>query len=386
MGLIYRKRQKPSSRIAPSIRCNNHPFAGIDNYSPGGFEMSLYKELREAVPVIDAAILKIIRLTGGFRIVCGNKRIEGEMNDFFRSVRVGGIGSGIDRFLSSYLSDLLTFGTAVGEIVTGRNGIYALCNIPLKSVELRLKGNGVDVGIYQNGGDFEEIARPDLVLLSALNPESGKVYGESMLKGLPFVSGILLNIYKTIGTNFERIGNLRFAVTYDPKGDNIDKATAKERAEQIAGEWSKALSSPNGQVRDFVAVGDVKIQVIGADAELPDTEIPVRHMLEQIISKTGLPPFLLGFSWSTTERMSSQQTDILTSELEYYRGILTPVIEQICRIWQKSQGLYEHFSVDWDIINLQDRVELAKAELYEAQTEALRLQNEKNHQEKEEIA
>ena len=44
----------------------------------------------------------------------------------------------------------------------------------------------------------------------------------------------------------------------------------------------------------------------------------------------GIPPFLLGLTWSSTERMSSQQADILTSELEAYRRLLNPVIEKIC--------------------------------------------------------
>ena len=59
---------------------------------------------------------------------------------------------------------------------------------------------------------------PSVVLLSVLNPEPGKIYGTSILKGLPFVSDILLKIYNTIGTNWERLGNVRFSVTYKPQG------------------------------------------------------------------------------------------------------------------------------------------------------------------------
>ena len=108
-------------------------------------------------------------------------------------------------------------------------------------------------------------------------------------------------------------------MTYKPQ-DSADKAFAKERAEQIANEWSAGMQdSRNGQVRDFVAVGDVDIKVIGAENQMPDIQIPVRQLLEQITAKLGIPPFLLGLNWSSTERMSQQQTDILTSELEYYR-------------------------------------------------------------------
>ena len=59
-----------------------------------------------------------------------------------------------------------------------------------------------------------------------------------------------------------------------------------------------------GEVRDFVAVGDVDIKVIGADNQIIDTEIPVRQLLEQIVAKLSVPPFLLGLTWSSTERMS----------------------------------------------------------------------------------
>ena len=126
-----------------------------------------------------------------------------------------------------------------------------------------------------------------------------------------------------------------------------------------------------GSVKDFVAVGDVQIKVIGAEAQLPDSEIPVRQLLEQIVEKTGLPPFLLGLSWSSTERMSSQQADALTSELEAYRRILTPVIEKICNMHLRLCGNSSGVEVIWDEITLQDTVELAKAELYSAQAKSL---------------
>ena len=80
---------------------------------------------------------------------------------------------------------------------------------------------------------------------------------------------------------------------------------------------------------------------------------------------------MLSLSWSSTERMSSQQADVLTSELEAYRRLLTPVIEKICRFWMVTNGRSEQFSVEWDDITLQDEVELAKARLYRAQSERI---------------
>ena len=115
-------------------------------------------------------------------------------------------------------------------------------------------------------------------------------------------------------------------MTYKPSNDASDRAFAKDRAKQIAQEWSRAMRKDC--VSDFIAVGDVSIKAIGADNQILDSNVPVRQMLEEIVAKMGIPPFLLGLSWSSTERMSSQQADILTSELEAYRRLLNPVDEK----------------------------------------------------------
>ena len=140
---------------------------------------------------------------------------------------------------------------------------------------------------------------------------------------------------------------------------------------QVAKEWGEAMQS-GSEIRDFVAVGDVQIKVIGADNQILDSEIPVRQMLEQIVAKTGIPPFMLGLSWSSTERMSQQQSDALTSELEAYRRILTPVITKICSAFLRSRGLSCGFEVVWNDIMLQDEVEQSRAMLYRAQAEKIR--------------
>ena len=131
-------------------------------------------------------------------------------------------------------------------------------------------------------------------------------------------------------------------------------------------------ANKNGRVRDFVAVGDVEIKVIGGENPILDSEVPVRQILEQLVAKTGLPPFLLGLNWSTTERMSAQQADILTSELWAIRRTVQPTIEKICRTYLALEGLDNRVEIEWDDISLQDITEEAKADLYRAQAEKYR--------------
>ena len=327
----------------------------------------VYASLKEGIPVIDAAISKIVRLCGGFHYETGSPALDTQLNSFFENVNVGGNQTGIFAFVSVYLTQLLTYGSAVGEMIADGNGFYALYNGELEALEVKRAENGLDVEFY-NGN--ERLQRQELILFSALNPEPGSILGTSLLKGLPFISDILLTIYNTIGENWEHAGNIRYAVTYKPSGDGSDGASAKERASQMAKTWRDAMSSKE-TVKDFVAVGDVSVKVIGADNSVLNSEIPVRQLLEQIIAKTGLPPYLLGLSWSTTERMSAQQADILTSELEAYRRILNPILFKIGRKYLETYGIACDLDIVWDNITLQDETELAKARLYDAQTEKI---------------
>ena len=325
----------------------------------------LFETLRESVPLIDGALDKIVRLTGDFDVKCKSRVAQSALRQFLKNVKVGANGRGIACFINSYLNQLLTYGTAVGEIVpySDKSGIAALYNASLDSVELKCGDSPLDLLICSRSGVGEAVPvkNPSLILHTALNPAPGKAYGRSILRGLPFVSDILLKIFNAIGENWERVGNIRFAVSCSSDGAN-----AKERAQQIARQWSLAMSDKE-QTRDFVSVGDVSIKVIGADNQILDSEVPVRQLLEQIVAKLSVPPFLLGLSWSSTERMASQQCDILTSELEWYRTLITPVIDKICRTFLRMSGFEDSVEIEWSNINLQDETELAQARLWRAQ-------------------
>lgn len=376
-----RKKNEYSAVQTVPTPTKTHPFYELNNYNPRAeAEYELYTLLREAVPIIDAAICKTVRLVGSFKINCEDKEVEFLLNRFISHVKVNSCENGLNAFISTYLDQMLTYGTAIGEIVpnTLNNDIAALYNASLKNIKLQVGKNPLNLEVCKKdeNGHAIPLQYQNLLLVTPLKPEPGKIYGTSILKGLPFISGILLNIYHSINANWERVGNVRFAVTYKPGPDASEKAYAKERAMQVADEWSRAMNSSCG-VSDFVSVGDVSIKVIGADNQVLDSQVPVRQMLEQIVAKLAIPPFILGLSWSTTEKMSAQQADILTSELEFYRRCLDPVIEKICNKWLSFNGLSAHFNIVWDNINLQDEVESANARLMSARAAEIekRLEN-----------
>lgn len=380
------KRNKKGDDNSPHVyqvpsTSSSHPYAALKNYSPmREAEYELYSSLREAVPIIDAAIDKTVRLMGNFTVTTNNKEIDKQLELFLNTVLTNGGNHGIFPFITTYINELLTYGEAVGEIVLdkSRSNILALYNASLKDVSIVADESPLNLKVCRNDGNNTPAQFQELIIPTLLNPEPGTVRGTSIMRGLPFVSEILLTIFNSIRTNWERVGDVRFAVTYRP--DNNSASITKKQAQQIADEWSKAMRS--SEVCDFVSVGDVNVKVIGADNQVLDCDVPIRHVLEQIIAKLSLPPFVLGISWSSTERMSTQQADILTSELEFYRTLISPVIAKICKLYLRLSGYDDYVEVNWDLINLQDEVELSQARLNNAQALEIEKRVEVKNEEK----
>lgn len=375
MGILDVFKNRSAFKSVDVLTSKSHVGESIMRCAPiSAVDMRLYRALRESIPVIDAALDKTVRLTGGFTLKGAGPRETAQLDEFYRNIKVGASGIGLESFVANYLSDMLTYGNAVAEIIPSMgingiyNGIYALYNADLRDVDITADKLEARVTVRDSAGTFAPPRDSNLILFTALNPPSGSVTGTSVLRGLQFVSSILLRIYETVGKNWEKAGNVRFSVTYKPQNDVFDKAYAKERAMAIAKEWSSAMA--DGASRDFVAVGDVSVKAIGADAPFPDSSVPVREMLEQIVSKLGLPPYMLGLSWSSTERMSGEQADILTSELTAYRRILTSVIEKICSMHLRFCGMEDKVFVEWEPINLRDELSEAEAAYYRARAEA----------------
>lgn len=375
-----KRKENPVSATSCQLRGGiTHPFGALRGFVPlSSAEDAVYRQLREAIPALDAAVVKLVRLSGGFTVSCASAQTQEKLDVFLKSVPCGRGQVGMDSFLSGYLDNLLVYGRSVAEMVVERGHLRAVCWGDVTKLQIVEGDTPLETELWgpDATGRMAPLPYPHLLLFSTLNPEAAHPYGVSLFRGMPFLADILMKIYNTIGVNWERAGNVRYSIICGDDG-NSDPAAVQERSRQVAREWSKAMEdAKNGTVRDFVAVGDVQIKVIGGETPILDSEIPVRQILEQLIAKTGLPPFLLGFNWSTTERMSTQQADILTSELWALRRSVEPVLLKICKTYLALEGLDDRVRIEWADVNLQDATEEAKAALYLAQAEKYR--SEKN--------
>ena len=369
------KRREPPAAVVQVRRGEGQPFGVLDRYVPlRGGEIALYRAIREGVPILDAAIWKLVRLCGGVGVRCADPKARQGLEAFFRTVDTGWGQRGIQSFLDRYLDDLFTCGHGLGEIVLTPDGteIAALLCADPEQVEVKIGDSPLDFTLCRAGlGEDRALPYQELLLFTPFQPTGDAPCGVSLLRSMPFLAGILLKIFQATGQNWERAGNLRFAVVCKP-GEG-EEAFAQERCGLLAQEWSAAMQAGReGSVRDFVAVGDVDIKVIGADGPVLDSQTPVRQILEQLVARTGIPPFMLGLSWSSTERMSAQQADMLTTEITAIRRAVEPALCRTAELWLRLHGFDGRAEIVWEDINLQDMVEEARAELYWAQAEKLR--------------
>lgn len=384
LGLFsfFKKKEEPyRPPVVQTRNTSTHPFNALDKYIPLKVEYELYKSMREAIPVLDTAINRIVRLVGIFDIECENDKQKEEIKEFLDNIKVNSNQTGIYQFVESYLDQLIECGNSSGEIIlnNAKNDIYALKNVDIRTIKLKQTDNPlINVVCQEQQGEIEPVQLPyqDLILFTPLDPEGDSPYGTSLYRSMPFMANILLKIFNSMGPNWERFGNPKYSVVYKPTDDKMSGDKVKERMQIIEDAFNQVMeNNKRGKVSDFTGVGDIEIKVIGADNQMLDSEVPVKQVLEQLVAKTGLPPFLLGLSWSTTERMSQQQADFLTSELDNYRDEITPMIKYIIDMWQVVTGKNIPYDIVWDEINLQDMVEISRAELFKQQARSKEIEN-----------
>ena len=114
----FRKQTAPAGASVQLREAGHHPFGLLGQYVPmRSGEIRLYRAVREAVPVVDAAIYKLIRMVGGVTAACSDPAAERGLGEFLRTVPAGRGQYGVNAFLEGYLDALLTCGRAIGEIV-----------------------------------------------------------------------------------------------------------------------------------------------------------------------------------------------------------------------------------------------------------------------------
>jgi len=319
-----RPRGRPSWDLSAGSAFRS-PFTRV----PTAQNYSLYHSLRETVPTINAAIIKTSEFMGTPTIEA-EPDTQMEIEAWLAGLRVNRLQTGWKNWLTTWTGNCSEFGRAHTEIIltADRKDIYALSELHPATINLRPSADRYSVEIVQSGGFGAGpiLLNPLLMLNAVHNVQGDDPNGTSLLWGMPLVAEIIAKITRHLGNTWERFGEPTYHVNWDtPEGfSDPTGSEADEIMGGIATRFAGSMDSlANGMKQDFFSSGKVTVTVIGAAGETLDFETPMRTLTEQIVAATGIPPFLFGFHWATTERMSAVQASVL-SEMIHARGPRSP--------------------------------------------------------------
>jgi hypothetical protein len=122
-----------------------------------------------------------------------------------------------------------------------------------------------------------------------------------------------------------------------------------------------------GVAKDFITAGKVTLAIVGLNGELlASVETTKRQLIEEVVVASGVPPSLFGYSWSSTERMSSVQARKLTGKVWAVRRAVEPCCRHLIDYRQRLKGDPRPYTLEWPDTSLTDLVETAKAALDDA--------------------
>jgi len=353
-------------------------------FVPRKVQAGFYEFLRESIPVIDAAIWRLVALDGHIVVKGKTAALVREIEEWLYNVPVNDVQKGLQAFHQGISNEAFEQGFGLGEFVTdkARRDIIGLRVADSKTIKFsREEGKGLR--LYQKGdGDIaERELRPENLLYFCVQAENQNPYGTPLFRSCEFVSKALVTMQNSVKNVWERFGDPSFSVIYKTsKKDGVDLA---DRRKAIADELNTALrAKAEGKSADFVRAIDtnseIEIKVLGADGQVLELEVPARHMLEQIIAKSGLPAWMLGMHWSTTERLSNAEVEVLLADITTRQAAKMPLFYNLVRTLLLLRGRTwkeGDWWLEWGQVNLHDLVQQAQARFLNAQADMYYLQN-----------
>lgn len=380
------------------------------------FNPHLYEAMREAMGPIDGAINKMVMLDGVIQCEAGSDSLQREIDEWMEGVQVNDVEQGFQAFYRSQGNEMYEQGCTIGDYyvdlkardvthlrVGDSKGIYFQRNKQTGELERWYAAPAPKRGNFNGTENVERVLRnsyqqyssmttflegnnykkldPATLIYAGYNNEADNPYGVSLMRSTEYDTRVLLIMKNALGNTWERFGDPIFNVTLKKKAGR--KSTQDQLAEDrnnIAKNLSDVMAiKKSGNSADVVNIigpdDEFNIEVLGGDGQVLEIEMPARHLLENLVAKTGLPSWMLGFHWSTAERLAGRQSEIVLQESETRFTLRKPQLIKPILAMLRARGLSfdsRDLSLIQNLPNLQDMEAKARSNLMNAQAEAIR--------------
>ncbi len=363
----------------------------LNEYTPLQKNLKLYETIRESIPPLDIAIIKLMRMAGGFELIAENKDTQyQEFLDIFKArIPVGDFNFGLQAYVDELGDSALESGYCAGEIIIepSLDGINRLrVGNPNELHFIRVPDSpDVVLGAVQRGQvQPKPFPFPEYIDYLAFDTRKGDPRGYSLIYSTINAAQVYLRWQKSFENQTVRFGDpsLFGLVT----GGLTDQgATSQEDINEFQASLQEALATLNkykklGQTADITlglpANATATIKAIGSDAKFIVSTDLIRMIMEMIVTKTGIPPYELGFSWGTTETMSRMQENGITTYVTRMRDKIGPILIKIINLGSVLHGFPgKKFVLEWEPVILSSDKDRAETRKIEAETNGKIIEN-----------
>jgi len=355
----------------------------FNDYTPLKENIDLYRVLRESIPFIDSAILIRKLLLGKFQIeTYGNQSLKDLIEAFIKDVKVNHFQQSLWAFKDELHDATDEVGFAVGELIPFKDGrgIHRLKTCRSSDFVFVKRDEGLTLASYRKDTlQPVPLENMDYIYYLAYDTRQGHPQGKSLLYSLVNHGQVYLRWLKSWENFVIRFGDPSIAVSIEPPENASVKDVNTVRDSifaQLANVWQKRRKGQTSDLGGGIPGGKVSFSTLGADAVLADHQFSLRTILENIVAKTGLPPYMLGISWASTERMSQMQADKIVSNINSQRLSMEPILRRIIDTFLVMEGKAgQKWNIIWDDVLLLDETEVARAFLFDQQAKQIMLNN-----------
>jgi hypothetical protein len=333
----------------------------------------LMRQLYINIPAMGRAISILAGLTGVPDLVGADDAHTADLTSWSQNVRAGWSGSGLAPFLVDLIGQSLWhgYGVAEGQVGAGRDELTGLWSY--QSGNFRLETDD-DLGLrvfQMNARDLSGIPggrelNPLTTCVATFDPQGSDPQGQPLFLACPTVGQVWVEALQAHKSTWRRMGIPVFHVNVElPEGFKDDASWTKTNAllSQVLDNLGEGIKSQveRGIAKDVATAGKVTISVLGLEGMAMDFQISKRQLLEEIVVASDVPPSLLGYSWSATERMSQVQMRKLLARVEGIQRAVTPCLRHLVDLRQRLRGEGRPYTLSWPDTSLTELTETARA-------------------------
>jgi len=341
--------------------------------------VSLYRFLREQIPIVNGAIWTWTRLcsspmefnpqsnksdsdTAAVNDIVEllNQRLA--PNAYYKS-------GGIDRLSDLFFSSLFTDGAFAGYIEYDQNGVIGFNPVDVRS--LSFESEGRDTIICLETPEGKRRLDPAEFIYIPLDDDSTDPRGKSILQSIGFVSRIEQKLLDDMRKTMEKAGYNRVQVLVkkpergpgESEGDYIERANSY--FDDTVGLFSGIKPSDS-----VVTWDDIELKVVspagGGSSVTHSWYLSHRAVVEDVCAGVHLDPFMLGYSYGNTQSWAKFKYELVLRQVISVQKLALRFFEWLVNTHLKLQGSELRAAARFDNDKINGALERYKSRYEEA--------------------